>query len=148
MRRGEDITEALWGLGGPWPQWGRVSRSNRVSPGTISSLNQKIYKQIEAWRNRPIACSHPYLDGIVVKRTWAGEAGNVSLSVATGIDHEGSREIFGIVKGAKEDKAGWHGFAAHLMQRGLNPDQVIAKLDRMRLKTAAEPVRCKNWYSI
>ena len=36
VRRVEDITEALWGT--------------RVSPSTVSELNQKIYVQIEAWR--------------------------------------------------------------------------------------------------
>ena len=39
-RRVEDITEALWGT--------------RVSPRTVSELNQKIYAQIEIWRQRPI----------------------------------------------------------------------------------------------
>src|SRR5436190_12268605 len=61
VRRVEDITEALWGT--------RVSRS------TVSELNKKIYGTIEAWRNRPIEGEHPYvyLDGIVLKRSWAGE---------------------------------------------------------------------------
>ena len=40
VRRVEDITDALWGT------W--------VSSGTVSNLNKKIYKKIEAWRNRPI----------------------------------------------------------------------------------------------
>jgi putative transposase len=69
VRRVEDITEALWGT--------------RVSPATVSNLNKKIYAKIEAWRNRPIAGEHPYLylDGIVMKRSWAGEVRNVSLLV-------------------------------------------------------------------
>ena len=60
VRRVEDITEALWGT--------------RVSPSTVSDLNKKIYATIEAWRNRPIEGEHPYvyLDGIVLKRSWAG----------------------------------------------------------------------------
>jgi len=41
----EDITEALWGT--------------RVSPSTVSALNQKIYIHIAAWRNRPIEGEHP-----------------------------------------------------------------------------------------
>jgi Transposase, Mutator family len=47
----------------------------RVSPSTVSNLNKKIYGTIEAWRNRPIEGAHPYvyLDGIVLKRSWAGE---------------------------------------------------------------------------
>ncbi len=107
VRRVEDITEALWGT--------------RVSPGTVSNLNKKIYGQIEAWRNQPIAAEHPYLylDGIVLKRSWAGEVRNVSRMVAISVNAEGYREILGIVEGAKEDKAGWSGFLAHLKGRGL-----------------------------
>ena len=83
VRRVEDITEALWGT--------------RVSPSTVSNLNKKIYAKIEAWRNRRIEDGeHPYLDpdGIVMKRTWAGEVRNVSLLVASAVNSEGFREIF------------------------------------------------------
>ena len=75
----------------------------------MSDLNKKIYGTIEAWRNRPIEGEHPYvyLDGIVLKRSWAGEIRNVSLLVAIGMNNEGYREILGICEGAKEDKAGW-----------------------------------------
>ncbi len=113
VRRVEDITEALWGT--------------RVSPGTVSNLNKKIYEQIEAWRNKPIEGEHPYvyLDGIVLKRSWAGEVRNVSLLVAIGVNQEGFREILGICEGAKEDKAGWSAFLGHLKQRGLSGVQLI-----------------------
>jgi putative transposase len=98
VRRVEDITEALWGT--------------RVSPATVSDLNKRIYDTIEAWRNRPIEGEHPYvyLDGIVLKRSWAGEVRNVSLLVAIGVNRNGYREILGICEGAKEDKSGWSGF--------------------------------------
>ncbi len=113
VRRVEDITEALWGT--------------RVSPSTVSDLNKKIYATIEAWRNRPIEGEHPYvyLDGVVLKRTWAGEVRNVSLLVAIGVDAEGYREILGICEGANEDKAGWSGFLKHLKSRGLKGGQLI-----------------------
>ena len=102
VRRVEDITEALWGT--------------RVSPSTVSDLNKKIYGTIEAWRNRLIEGEHPYvyLDGIVLKRSWAGEVRNVSLLVAIAVNGEGYREILGICEGAKEDKAGWSAFLKHL----------------------------------
>jgi putative transposase len=113
VRRVEDITEALWGT--------------RVSPSTVSDLNKKIYATIEAWRNRPIEGEHPYvyLDGIVMKRSWAGEVRNVSLLVAIAVNAEGYREILGIVEGAKEDKAGWSGFLKHLKERGLKGVRLI-----------------------
>jgi putative transposase len=76
VRRVEDITEALWGT--------------RVSPSTVSDFNKKIYGTIEAWRNRPIEGEDPYvyLDGIVLKRCWAGEVRNVSLLVAIAVNGE------------------------------------------------------------
>jgi putative transposase len=113
VRRVEDITEALWGT--------------RVSPSTVSDLNKKIYGTIEAWRNRPIEGEHPYiyLDGIVLKRSWAGEVRNVSLLVAIGVIGEGYREILGICEGAKEDKAGWSAFLKHLKERGLHGVRLI-----------------------
>jgi len=113
VRRVEDITEALWGT--------------RVSPSTVSSLNRKIYAKIEEWRHRPIEGEHPYLylDGIVMKRTWAGEVRNVSLLVASAVNAEGYREILGICEGAKEDKSGWSAFLRHLVDRGLSGVQLV-----------------------
>jgi transposase-like protein len=107
VRRVEDITEALWGT--------------KVSPGTISNLNKKVYKTIEAWRKRPINGKYPYvyLDGLVLKRSWAGEVSNVSVLVAIGVNDKGHRKILGVVEGAKEDKAGWSDFLRHLKKRGL-----------------------------
>jgi putative transposase len=91
-----------------------------VSPGTVSNLTKKIYAQIEDWRHQPIEGEHPYLylDGMVLKRTWAGEVRNVSLLVAISVNGEGYRQILGIIEGAKEDKAGWSAFLAHLKGRG------------------------------
>ena len=113
VRRVEDITQVLWGT--------------KVSPGTVSNLNKKIYKRIEEWRNRPIEGHFPYvyLDGIVLKRTWAGEVRNVSVLVATGVSSAGYRKILGVAEGAKEDKAGWSGFLRHLKERGLTGIKLI-----------------------
>jgi putative transposase len=113
VRRVEDITEALWGT--------------RVSSGTVSNLNKKVYQHIERWRNRPIEGKHPYvyLDGIVLKRSWAGEIKNVSVLVAIGVGSDGYRQILGVQEGHKEDKSGWSGFLAHLKERGLKGVQLI-----------------------
>ena len=107
VRRVEDITDALWGM--------------KVSAGTVSDLNQKMYERIEAWRNEPIKGRYPYvyLDGISLKRCWGGEVRNVAILVAVGVGEDGYRDILGIAEGCKEDKAGWSGFLAYLKQRGL-----------------------------
>ncbi len=112
VRRVEHITAALWGT--------------RVSPSTVSNLNKKIYAKVGAWRNRKIEGEHPYLylDGIVIKRSWAGEVRNVSLPVASAVNAEGFREILGICEGAKEDKSGWSWFLRHLVDRSLKGVQL------------------------
>lgn len=88
VRRVEDITETLWGT--------------KVSSGTISNLNQKAYKHIEEWRQRPLTGEYPYVyvDGIYLKRCWGGE-------------------ILGASEGMKEDKESWLNFFTWLKGRGL-----------------------------
>jgi transposase-like protein len=113
VRRVEDITEALWGT--------------RVSPSTVSNLNQKIYKKIDAWRNRPLKRSYPYLylDGIWLKRSWGGEVRNVSILVAIGVADDGFREVVGVVEGGKEDKESWASFLRQLKERGMTGVQLV-----------------------
>lgn len=113
VRRVEDITEALWGT--------------KVSSGTVSRLNSKIYETIEKWRMSPIEGEHPYvyLDGISMKRSWSGEVKNVSILVAIGVNREGYREVLGVAEGAKEDKASWTAFLRYLKGRGLKGVELI-----------------------
>ena len=108
VRRVEDITEALWGT--------------KVSPSTVSELNQKIYARIETWRNRPIEGDHVYvyLDGIWLKRSWGGEVKNIAVLVAVGVRADGHREVLGVCEGMKEDKESWRNFLRHLKGRGLS----------------------------
>jgi transposase-like protein len=47
VRKVEDITEALW--------------ETKVSAGTVSNLNKKVYEKIEQWRNRSISGDYPYV---------------------------------------------------------------------------------------
>ena len=107
VRRVEDITEALWGT--------------RVSPSTVSELNQKLYGRIEKWLAQPIEGEYAYVffDGIWLKRTWGDEVKNVAVLVAIGVDGEGHRQILGVREGAKEDKESWRGFLRELKERGL-----------------------------
>lgn len=136
VRRVEDITEALWGT--------------RIGPSTVSNLNKKIYAKIEVLRNKPIEGSHPYvfLDGIVMKRTWAGEVRNVSLLVAIGVNAEGYRENLGICEGAKEGKSGWSAILRHLVDLGLNGlEQVISDACRSLVESIEDFLPDARWQS-
>jgi putative transposase len=134
VRRVEDITEALWGT--------------RVSSGTVSRLNQKIYRHIEAWRNREIVGEFPYLylDGVILKRSWAGEVRNISVLVAIGIGADGYRQILGVAEGEKEDLEGWRGFLRHLRDRGLKGVRlIISDACRGLVEAAAEVYPKTDW---
>ena len=113
VRRVEDITEALWG--------------SRVSPSTISDLNQKIFERVEEWRNRPLEPKSPYIfvDGIWLKRSWGGEVQNVSVLVAIGVSTSGFREILGVAEGSGEDAESWRQFLRYLRGRGLEQIDLV-----------------------
>jgi transposase-like protein len=142
VRRVEDITEALWG--------------QRVSPSTVSELNQKIYATIEAWRNRPIEgqYAYVYLDGIWLKRSWGGEVRNIAVLVAVGVRSDGYREILGVAEGIKEDVEGWRNFLRYLKGRGLSgvrlfiSDKCLGLLEALgEFYPEAQWQRCMvHWY--
>ena len=119
--RVEDITQALWGT--------------RVSASTVSDLNQKIYKQIEEWRQQPLVGDFPYvfLDGLWLKRSWGGEVKNVSVLVAIGVAQSGYRQILAVSEGAKEDKASWTEFLRGLKDRGLKGVELFVSDKRLGL---------------
>lgn len=128
VRRVEDVTEALWGT--------------RVSSGTVSNLNKKVYKHIERWRTQKIEgdYAYVYLDGIVLKRSWGGEVKNVSVLAAIGVDEAGYRRILGVAEGHKEDKSGWLGFLKYLKDRGLSGVRLIISDACLGLTEAASEV--------
>ena len=113
VRRVEDITQALWGT--------------RVSPGTVSKLNKKIYGSIEQWRTKGLKGRYPfiYLDGISLKRSWGGEVKNVSVLVCIGVNQEGYREILGVAEEAREDQGSWRNFLRYMKQRGLTGVELV-----------------------
>jgi transposase-like protein len=113
VRRVEDITQALWGT--------------RVSSGTVSKLNKKIYESIEQWRTKELTGRYPfiYLDGISLKRSWGGEVKNVSVLVCIGVNQEGCREVVGVAEGAREDRESWRTFLRYMKQRGLNGVELV-----------------------
>jgi len=107
VRRVEDITEALWGT--------------KVSAGTVSNLNKKVYAHIDTWRNRPLKGKYPYVyvDGIYLKCNWGGEYENVAILIAMAVNEDGYREVIGADEGMKEDRSSWLEFLKSLKQRGL-----------------------------
>ena len=89
VRRVEDITEAPWGT--------------RVSSGTVSRLTGTLKPGATA---RSPASFRACMDGVILKRSWAGEVSNISVLIAIGVGTDGFRQILGVVEGEKEDLEG------------------------------------------
>jgi putative transposase len=106
-RRIEDVSEILWG--------------SSVSASTVSSLNEKAFEAVEAWRSRPLerACPYVCVDGIYLKRSWGGSYENVAVMVAIGVNDDGYREVIGAAEGFTESSECWRDFLSWLRSRGL-----------------------------
>jgi len=76
---------------------------------------------MEQWINAPIEGESPciFLDGIWLKRCWAGEVNNVSILLAIAADRDGYGHILGVQESAKGDKESCQKFLRHLKSRGL-----------------------------
>lgn len=87
----------------------------------ISNLNQKVYVQIEEWRNRPLTVEYMYvyLYGIYLKKNWGGAIENIAILVAIGVNEAGNREVIGAMEGGKVNTESWLRFLRHLKKRGL-----------------------------
>lgn len=113
-RRIEDVSEILWG--------------SSVSASTVSSLNEKAFEAVEAWRNRPLERAYPYayVDGIYLKRSWGGSYENVAVMVAIGVNDDGYREVIGAAEGFTESSECWREFLSWLKSRGLRGVRMFA----------------------
>lgn len=127
-RKIQDITEALWG--------------GKVSADQVSTLNEKVFERLEAWRNRAIVGTYPYVfcDGFVMSRRWDNEVKNVSVLLAVGVSCDGRREVLGVAEGCKEDKESWLNFLRWLKQRGLAGVKLIISDRCLGLVAAAKEV--------
>jgi len=134
VRRIENVTEVLWGA--------------KVSAGTVSELNQKVYVRIEEWRQRPLLVRYPYvyLDGIYLKRNWGGNYENVAILVAMGVTEGGQREVIGAAEGMKEDKESWRNFLVSLKERGLTGTRLFIGDKCLGLLDAINTVFPKSKY--
>jgi hypothetical protein len=65
------------------------------------------------------------VDGIWLKRSWAGEVQNVSVLVAIGVSASGFREILGVAEGSREDSESWRQFLRYLRERGLEEIDLV-----------------------
>jgi transposase-like protein len=101
------ITEALCGIS--------------FSKSEVSALCQDLDGQIEAWRNRPLSKSYPYVT-VDAHYEYVRDNGKVlskAVLIVKGISFSGHREILAVEMGYTESEATWSDLFRKLKDRGL-----------------------------
>jgi putative transposase len=101
--------------------------STRAPKSQVSRIRTELDEVDAAWRNRPLdAGPYPFvwIDALSMRVRGAGRIGQTAVLVATGVNHDGQREILGLDIGPAEDGAPWTAFLRGLVAR--TPEHQIA----------------------
>ena len=113
----------------------------------VSALCRGLDSQVEAFRNRPLEGSHPYLwlDAKVVKVRDRGHVYPKALVIAYSVHESGRREVIGLDIGEIETEAYWVGFLRSLRERGLRGVRLCVSDEHLGLKAAIARILACPW---
>jgi putative transposase len=99
----------------------------RISKSEVSRICQGLDEQVDAFRNRPLEGSYPYLwlDAKVEKVRDGGRVVRKCLVLAYGVHESGYREVIALDVGEAETEAFWRSFLRSLVERGLAGVQLV-----------------------
>ena len=102
-----DVMDTLYG--------GHYSKSK------ISVISQNFYKDMEAWRNRPLHQHYKvlYIDGTFVKVCREGHYENECYYIILGLNEDNTREILSIVNFPTESATSWELIFESIRARGV-----------------------------
>lgn len=120
----------------------RLARSlglDGLSKSRVSEMAKALDETVDDFRNRPLE-NGPYpfvwLDAMEIKCREVGRVNNVTAVIATGVNHDGHREILGVDVITSETGAGWLAFLRSLVSRGLDGVQLVVSDAHEGLKNA------------
>ena len=97
---------------------------NSLSKSQVSRMSADLDTQVAAFRTRPLAEAGPFTflaaDALTMKVRENGRVINAVVLVATGVNHDGYREVLGVKVATSETKEAWNVFFADLVARGLH----------------------------
>ncbi len=109
------------------------------SKSMVSSLCRRLDPVVDAFRNRPLDGSHPFLivDAIYLKvRGEDGRPRSTSMLIAVGVAECGRREILGFKLADSESVSSWGEFFSELKERGLKGIDSVTSDDHQGLVKA------------
>jgi putative transposase len=109
-----------------------------VSSSEVSRICKELDAAVDAFRNRPLVGSWPYvwLDATFHKVREAGQVVSVATVVAIAVNSDGVRRIIGVDVGASEDHVFWLSFLRSLKARGLSGTKLVISDAHEGLKKA------------
>ena len=110
-----------------------------VSESLVSKVTDKIWPEVEAWQNRPLAAVYPllYLDALFIKLRRDNQVDSIPVYVALGVDMEGHKDVLGHWVGNSTGESAnfpshgwtwWLSVLSDLQTRGVQ-DILIAAVD-------------------
>jgi putative transposase len=118
-----------------------------ISKSQVSRLCAEIDERVNAFLNRPIEGSWPYLwiDATYVKVREAGRIISVAVIIAVAVNTDGRREVLGLEVGPSEAEPFWTKFLRSLTRRGLRGVKLVISDAHEGLKRAAAKVLSATW---
>lgn len=124
----DDLVKAMGGSG--------------ISKSQVSRLVEEIDGRVNAFLNRPIEGSWPYLwiDATYLKTREGGRIVSAAAIIAVGVNSDGKREVLGVATGPSEAETFWKAFLRSLADRGLRGVRLVVADDHKGLRAAASKV--------
>jgi transposase-like protein len=118
-----------------------------ISKSQVSRLCGEIDDKINNFLNRPLEGEWPYvwLDATYLKVREAGRIISVAVTIATGVNADGRREVLGLAIGASEAETFWTEFLRDLARRGLRGVKLVISDAHSGLKAAIAKVLHATW---
>jgi transposase-like protein len=118
-----------------------------ISKSQVSRLCGEIDDKINSFLDRPLEGEWPYLwlDATYLKVREAGRIVSVAVTIATGVNTDGRREVLGMAIGASEAETFWTEFLRTLARRGLRGVKLVISDAHEGLKAAITKVLYATW---
>ncbi|GLR67175.1 IS256 family transposase [Acidocella aquatica] len=118
-----------------------------ISKSQVSRLCGEIDDKINNFLDRPLEGDWPYvwLDATYLKVREAGRIVSVAVTIATGVNGDGRREVLGMAIGASEAETFWAEFLRSLCRRGLRGVKLVISDAHEGLKAAITKVLHATW---
>jgi transposase-like protein len=118
-----------------------------LSKDQVSRMCRGLDEQVDAFRNRPLEGSYPYLwlDAKIERVRESGGVRQKALVIAYAVHETGVREVLGIDVGESETEAFWTEFLFSLKARGLSGVRVCVSDAHQGLRNAIARVLGCRW---